>query len=226
MIEELTWDSVFFGKRIGTLNENDQKGFDPVKADQFDLIQCCCNIKNTDFIGKLEKHGFHYVDTRIDFILNIENYETETYQLADEEDIDSIKAIAAETFKESRYSNSYFNRNDSKRFYSKWAENAVLGKFDDYCLIVKEDGDIKGFITYKQADNKTSTIGLLGISMNNQGKGYGKRLVREYSYFSGLKGNSWINVSTQGTNLNAQIFYIKNGFIPKRIQSWYYYEKK
>ncbi len=223
MIRKLEWDSQFFKKEIGSIDEDDDKNLFIEILERYDLVQCCCDIKNTGYILKLERIGFHYIDTRIDFLMNIDKTGTREPVIAAEKDCDIIIDIAKEVFIYSRYNNSYFGSNQYKNFYAKWVENAILGQFDDLCIIKKNGNKIVGFITLKYIKNRTIQIGLLGVLKKYQGHGFAAALIEDAKFWAKKMGYDIISVATQGVNLSAQKFYIRQGFLPEKIGLWYYY---
>ncbi|WP_052759432.1 GNAT family N-acetyltransferase [Paenibacillus sp. DMB20] len=121
----------------------------------------------------------------------------------------------------------FFSRNKVNSFYQLWIEKSVKGSFDDYCLLFKSNGKILGFATIREhKDEKTASIGLLGITPESQGRGYGTRLIEDLKVFLVRRQIKQLMVATQGRNYKALNLYIKSGFKINKIESWFYWSKK
>lgn len=70
-------------------------------------------------------------------------------RLADVADIPALRALAAETLELSRFRPPWFSDDERRRFYAQWAENAVRGSFDHYCLVAARPGGIAGLVTFR-----------------------------------------------------------------------------
>ncbi len=229
MIRKLEWDSNFFGLNIAEIDPAKVVS-DTIDIDDFiaknniNLVQTCCNINDINKIHLFEGHGFHFIDLKVTYTLDIKktNFLLCDYSLASENDVKILKQIAKVAFTDSRYY-SILNLNKKKidNLYEVWLEKSVNGKFDDYCLKVCNNMDPIGFATLKLFDKK-ARIGLIGINPLFQGKSFGYRLLMAvYNFLVNKEVNS-LEVITQGKNVVAQNFYIKHGFKIKEIESWYY----
>lgn len=231
-IKKLDWDSKFFGFNIAHLNlRDDIFGKEVmyyidhfVKENEIRLIQTLCNISNLDGINYLEKSGFQYADTRIDFFTELNKYQfpNREFLLANEEDINDLKLIADSLFINSRYYYHLFNPVRVNELFKIWVEKSVKGLLDDYCIKVKRENKIAGFVTVKITDANTARIGLIGVAKEYSSKGVGKELLFSLFSFLSDKNTSVIYVATQGKNLLAQNFYISNKFLIDSINVWYY----
>ena len=84
------------------------------------------------------------------------------------------------------------------------------------------EGEIAGFATYKKISRSDSSIGLIATSKKFQNKGIGSKLILKCLDFAHSQKRKTLLVGTEGKNIAAQNFYIKNGFKIKKIESWYY----
>jgi len=231
MIKKLTWDSDFFGFGIAQLEELNEAS-DLIFVDEFAksnnirLVQTLTDLKNIHFIEILENSGFHYVDTRIDFVMDLSKKENKNIHWfkANESEIDDIKSIADSLYLKSRFYHSMFESDKVNELFKLWAEKAVNGEFDNLCLKSTIDGtnEVTGFVTIRFLNNTDARIGLIGVSKNHLGKGIGTYLIN--SAISYLKENKYekLYIATQGKNLGAINLYIKSGFKIKSIQNWFY----
>lgn len=232
MIKKLDWDSNHFGINIANLDYdhslNDFGDIEKfVRENKIKIMQCCCDISDVRFINFLEKNGFHFVDIKMTYFLDLKNIDKNDAQIAfaTNKDASVLKRIAASVFvNKSRYYNSFFNRIKADELFELWIENSINGKFDDLCIKFEQDGIVAGFITGKKTDDSNARIGLIGVDGNFQGRGIGAELLKSLFSFYKSEEVSNINVSTQGKNIVANNFYIKNGFIIKSVEAWLYKE--
>jgi dTDP-4-amino-4,6-dideoxy-D-galactose acyltransferase len=227
MLKKLEWDSKFWGLKIADLRfEN--VDFEEKKCDfsSYDIIQCKVEIDEKKIINFLESKKFNFINLEISLFRNLSSYNSKKiqYELAQKNDIAEICEISSNVFNESRF--DIFEKLTEKtinNFYSIWAKKSVLGTFDDYCLVERNnENEIIGFITLKLFDNNSAMVGLLGVNKLNQGTGIGSKLLNSAYSFLIEKNIERLIVSTQGTNYKALNFYYKNIFKLNKISSWYY----
>jgi dTDP-4-amino-4,6-dideoxy-D-galactose acyltransferase len=223
-IELLEWDSDFFNKRIGQLNF-EQNATMIENGHGFDLIQAKVLVTNYQQINLLNQLNFKLVEGEIDFSIdiNIENKDSNSVniQLATTSDVQQIKAIVDNSFTASRYRAPWFNEQQRNRFYQLWAEKAVLGTFDDICILIKDDKNIKGFVTLRFTDN-TARIGLICVNSNYQGQGIATTLLKQAMVYSQTKNCKQLYVATQLANSSAIALYTKSGFAINTMSYWFY----
>lgn len=120
-----------------------------------------------------------------------------------------VLKIAKESFIYSRFYNDKKLQN-SENIYVKWAENAFNKEDKFYCLYKMEE-KLAGYTLFS-IENEKLIIELIAVNKDIQAKGIGSELIKaldKYAYENNLKE---IHVGTQINNINAQNFYIKNGF--------------
>ena len=71
---------------------------------------------------------------------------------------------------------SFTNQEKFELLYSKWIDNSINKEFADKIFYIKESNEFIGFVTVKNSDS-FSTIGLIAVSENYQGKGIGRKLL-------------------------------------------------
>jgi len=223
-IKLLEWDSDFFNKRIGQLDIN-QNATVIKKPHNFDLIQA--KILTTDYqkIDVLNKLNFKLVEGELDFSLNINSAEqnkcSSTIQQATVEDIQQIKEVCTNSFTASRYRSPWFTQQQRNCFYQLWAEKAVLGTFDDICILIKQKNLIYGFVTLKFEQNN-ARIGLICVNTNNQGQGVATKLLKQAIQYCHTKNVQQLKVATQFANPSAIALYTKLGFTINNLSYWFY----
>jgi len=224
MIKELEWDSDFWKIKIADcIYENDNEINEYLNNKNVDLIQTQVNINKTESIRKLENLNFKFIDLNITYCISVDSYNmsAEKYIVANEQNVNDIENIAGQVFISSRY--NVLSIEKTKEFYKLWASKSVLGKLDDVCLIEKNENDeLEGFVTVKKISEDSARIGLIGVNPAHQNKSVGTKLINQAKNYLALKGVKRIFVSTQGSNIMAQNFYIRNGFKVYDVSAWLY----
>ncbi|MBU1118308.1 GNAT family N-acetyltransferase [Patescibacteria group bacterium] len=226
---KLDWDSEFFGHTIAELSGSvSRSGLEAVlneaKKSSIELIQACVDLSDVDQINMLEENGFLFWETKVTYEkkLSLEKKEKPQYIEAQENNVPALQNIASQVFVDSKYYAVGFDKKKVDTLYEVWVEKAVKGTFDDFCLIHQDEDDILGFITAKILDKKTARIGLIGVDPRHQSKGTGTQLLLSLDAKLAEEGIEKIQVSTQGKNVVANNFYIKNSFYLKESHVWLY----
>lgn len=231
-IKKLEWDSNYFGINIAELTLErdtvDKVFFEKIiNQSEFDFIQSKVSIADVLKISNLEKMNFKFADLKVTFTLNLKEFtlmKDERSLVATEYDSDALKKISRGIFIDSRYYGyeNLFSKYKVDELYEIWLEKSIMGVFDDICLKYCIDNQPVGFVTLKILSER-ARIGLIGVSNKFQSQGVGGKLIRNAVSFLRNKNVDFLDVSTQGKNIIAENFYIKQGFRLKEIESWYYY---
>jgi ribosomal protein S18 acetylase RimI-like enzyme len=88
-------------------------------------------------------------------------------------------------------------------------------------LVALDTGKPVGYISC-HLKGQIGQIGLLGVSANAQGKGYGSQLIEAAFCWFAEHGAGEVSVVTQGRNVGAQRVYQKYGFLTKSVHLWYH----
>jgi dTDP-4-amino-4,6-dideoxy-D-galactose acyltransferase len=104
--------------------------------------------------------------------------------------------------------------------YRSWIANSLNHIIADEVIVFNDD-EIKGLVSYKIKDNALD-IGLIAVDTNSRGKNIGTQLINYLKNISKAKMLSKINVVTQLDNKLACNFYRKNNFEISNIQYIYH----
>lgn len=220
------WESNFFNQTIFDFDFEENQNIIhswPEKS----LITAKVNASDYLNLNTVNRHGFNFCEGELFFqkIITPLEYSNDNIDfsncLANESSIDELKLIVIDLYTNSRFREPWFSDIDKDRFYQEWVENAVLSKFDDCCLVIKNNNLISGFITIRIRDNQAS-IGLIGVSKGFQKKGLGKKLLHLAEQYCAINGAENISVATQTSNFLAANLYSKSGFNISNIAYWFY----
>lgn len=227
-INTLEWESHFFAKKIGTVYNNEK--VTSIELQQYELLMNKVDVKNVDELDRFLKLGFILVEGELVFTQPInESYLQKRIMLdestlnykAKEIDIPQVVALAESSYSNSRFRSPWFSVDEQKEFYGTWIRKAILGEFDDVCLVLKTANEVQGYISLKKHDKKLS-VGLIAVSPDYRGKGIAQHLLQlSFKYALENKCES-ISVATQMSNVLATKLYIKSGFTLININYWLY----
>jgi GNAT superfamily N-acetyltransferase len=108
--------------------------------------------------------------------------------------------------------------------YTKWINSSVSGQMADTVFVAKDSltGGICGLITLK-AQPGSARIGLIAVSPEHQGKGYGKALMVAGEAWARTNGAKQLLVCTQLENQQACQLYGASGFSVKETLTSYHF---
>ncbi len=224
MVNELIWDSRFFGRKIGELRIPDRdfayarSALQKAKDEGFQYVICKIRSQDTSLIWFLESSGFYLSDIGITWRVKTAEFPfvgdkegrplRKSIVVAREEDIPMLKGMAKSLFLESRfYNDPFFSKEEADRLYEAWAENSVRGEAADVVFCLPE----KGFVTCRKTGDRGEIV-LIGIRKEFRGKGIGTALVEEAMEWFRVRGLVSVSVRTQMKNIEAMNFYLKLGF--------------
>jgi dTDP-4-amino-4,6-dideoxy-D-galactose acyltransferase len=218
-IDELAWESEFFGLRSAIVRlQDDGPALDASAFDGWARLQAKISASNTQQLDALQQFGFRLVEGEADFALPVPvDAVNPQAQTAVTGDIAPLRQIAATMFSQSRFRAPWYPEDASGRFYAQWIENAVKGVFDHECLLFRgANGGIEAFVSLRQLNAQEARIGLLG------GRGAGEKLMQAACFWAQQRQLTTIRVATQAGNLAAIRRYIRSGAIMESTAYWLY----
>lgn len=226
MLKQLGWESDFFQMNCAEVPEGTSQALDIRMFERFDWVQARRGVDDTKSIRSLEKAGFFLEDLRITFSKmlshNCDTSKNDTFQ-ASRSDIEAVRQISKSAFVEYSRFVSLVGAAKTANFYEAWAENAILGTHDDLCRVIKIDEECVGFVTLKCFKDGKSRIGLIGVVDRYKNRGIGKKLIASIENSALDLGCQEVAVVTEGKNIPAQRFYIRNGYNIDCIEYWHYW---
>jgi len=229
-INYLEWDSDFFKKNIGFINIDENFNFEIFKQEtkqkEYNLIylfeNSSNNFKNNNifFNFNSDKVCFEkdiYIKHKID--CNIIEYDDNILT-------SELEQLAYSSGKYSRFKlDTNFDKNDFFRLYKTWILNSINKQIADYVFVIKEYNIIKAMVTLKIINKQEvfGEIGLISVTDDAQGKGYGKALINACENILFINKINKLYVSTQSINTKACSFYFKCGFKEKEKNTIYHY---
>lgn len=235
VVQFLKWDTDFFKKRIARLcpsriNEKIvDMAFKFCRDRRIDCLYYLADSGHSESVKIAEQHGFHFVDIRLTFGMDLrqqsfQNKKPAGLKIRDARlsDIPHLRLIAGSNYELSRY---YFDRHFSKilcsKFYSDWISKACKGGALKV-LVATVGGEIAGYVTCEGDDDIRGRLSLVGVSGKFHGRGIGRLLVQNALQWFKEQGFLSVEVVTQGRNYGAQRLYQRCGFTTLKTQLWYH----
>ena len=220
MYKKREWESSFFKREIVDIAWEENNNLLHSSA----LVTTKLKAQDYKKIDHLLSLDFKYCEGEVHFLKDVKGHSDKlNFSIAKHSDFNEISQIVSGLYEFSRFRAPWFTENERDSFYAEWIRKAILGSFDDCCIILKDsnNGPIKGFVTIK-LNNSTSKIGLLGVNPENRGQGIGTELLAALEQYCISKLIKSISVATQISNLQAINLYIKNGYHVASTASWFY----
>ena len=178
------------------------------------FISAKVSIAPLDDSLALQDSGFRVVDTALTFEASrLEAADDRRIRLARPDDRSAIGAVAARSFKSSRFHLDPMIPNETAdRVKAAWAENYFTGRRGDLMLVAEQDGDVVGFLQALQSSNGTLVIDLLAVAEIAARRGLARAMIGRLATEGRRLGSTTLRVGTQAANLASCRLYESLGF--------------
>ena len=218
VLESLEWESAFFARPSAIVRLRDNApALQEADFSAWQRVQAKIPADRADLLDALQQHGFRLVEGEVDLSVTVARYASPGAEIATEQDIPTLRKMAALAFAQSRFRAPWYAPDDSGRFYAQWIENAVKGTFDHVCLVFRTDGgQIQGFVSLRRLNEHEARIGLLA------GRGMGEKLMQAALHWAQQQQSVTLRVATQMGNTAALKRYIASGANIDATAYWLY----
>ena len=236
--EFLSWDTEFFGHRIGRINGNqlDDKSVESIFAwsenNGIDCLYFLANSDDPDTIRSAEEHNFQLVEIRLTMERSLHDWQPDAHPTTSQnllirpgkpEDILALQEIAKNSYVDSRfYFDKCFSEEKWQAYYAAWVKKSFSGGAE-LVLVAEKEHEIVGYITGKIGESPTEGIyELTGVKPEARRAGVGQKLFRSGLDWYKQNGVEYVWLATQGRNVATQRMIQRNGFITKSCQLYYH----
>lgn len=222
------WESEFFKRPIFNIEPREVKKL--TESDFSELAQSslvCCKVKPSNYeeYNSLANLRFFLAEGEVLFSKKLSLTQPLEKQsigiFASTSELPGLLLKVKGLYTFSRFREPWFSVSQKDQFYQKWLENAVLGIFDDCCLLVIIRGEIAGFVTLRLHSSSVS-IGLIGVLPAFQGQGVGRQLLQLAEAYALENGKAEVTVVTQIANSPALKLYSANNYMISNTAYWFY----
>ena len=234
----LSWDSDFFGLRIGKITEGtlSPSVIDAILAwSSANKIDCLYYIADSDDIQSIrlaEENGFRNVEIRISYELSLDGWDPDTrkirnpdvhLRIARSDDMQILIDMSTDSFVNSRwYFDPDFPKDKTRAYYPIWIKNSVNG-FADFVLVAELKGQVLGYISGNRGkDGLEGTLEIMAVRPEARGLGIGHELFSGGLDWHVRNGTKNIVTNTQGRNITTNRMLIRLGLIIKDVQIYYH----
>lgn len=221
-IQELAWDSEFFGYKVGKVdlqNLTQNQDFELDRQD-YKLIYIFSNPNNKALEEKIKALGAKFLDRKTEYKLDLRKIKPKILQndeisfkfLTEENYKLDLINLAYESGRNSRFKlDPNLDNEEFKKLYDIWLLNSLKKEIAFDTIGMFYNNNLIGFITLGLKHNEAN-IGLLSIDSNYQNRGLGGLLLSFCFDYLKNKNFNFVYVTTQGLSLQATKFYEKNDF--------------
>jgi len=236
--EFLSWDSDFFGFRIGRITARSLSPsvvgaiHDWSSANNIDCLYYIADSDDIQSIRLAEENGFRNVEIRITYELSLDNWDPDTrkkrnsdihLRLASVQDLPELIDMSKDSFVNSRwYFDPNFPKSKTRAYYPVWIENSING-FADFVLAAELGGQVLGYISGNRGkDGLEGTLEIMAVRSEARGLGIGHELFSGGLDWHVRDGEKQIITNTQGRNITTNRMLIRLGLNIKDIQIYYH----
>ncbi|MDX2002623.1 MAG: GNAT family N-acetyltransferase [Chitinophagales bacterium] len=221
-IQHLSWDSDFFGFKVGSLRTpsltaTDMQAIQEVGTkENYRLLYLVVCPVNETAVEIAEKNGAFLANTKIIYRSGIQlvhgpiSANIRPYDPLNDDYVFLLE-LAYQSGVYSRFRlDKQIPETKFREMYQSWTQNSVNHRIADKVLVYDDNG-LKGFVTVKNGPEAAS-IGLLGVDKHSRGMGIGGKLCDAVRKVALQHHLNYVTVPTQLENGPACTFYQKNGF--------------
>jgi dTDP-4-amino-4,6-dideoxy-D-galactose acyltransferase len=231
MIQQLEWDSDFWGIKTGRLNLR-KEFFVPANLNEFEFVYIFSDrLLNQEELSQVD--GKIYLADEKRVYLKMLNRETALQNSnivsfsAERAISERLYDLAIQSGHYSRFSlDPHLPKDGFKQLYRTWLERSVSRAIADDVLVFETDNIIRGFITLGIKNNRPD-IGLVAVHSEDRSMGIGSHLLQSAELWAlNNSHNNEIQVVTQGANTGACNFYERNSYSVDTVTYIYHYWNK
>ena len=231
LCRQLEWDSQFFQRRIARIEGDrlDKQSLDPAlrwcKEKGIECLYFLCSPDDDNSVAVAEAAGFHLVDIRSELNWRIQATSESSPSFVrqyQESDLAMLQKIASQAYTNTRFNfDNHFPSEQVADLYKVWITTSCQNE-EHKVFVASSENKIVGFITCFFDTAEIGRIGLLGLSEEVKGRGYGRQLVQAAQQYFFSTSADEVRVVTQGRNLAAQRLYQSCGFRTYKLGLWYH----
>jgi ribosomal protein S18 acetylase RimI-like enzyme len=228
LVEELAWDSAFFGFPIGRI-----RGGSPSEAElslatsecRSRGIRCAyllCAVDAVESITLAIRHGFRLIDIRVTLDREVPSATPDAFgsRRARSEDVSELMRLTGPGFDRSRFFvDGRFPRERVEALFARWIARD-LESTEGEVAIVEREGRIAGFASGLVSADGTAQVGLVGVAPGFRGLGVGRQVMAGLLKLLANRGGPKVRVVSQGGNRGALRLYEECGFRMSSMDVW------
>lgn len=237
-IIDLNWDSETYGIKMGKVDANTIKNWDPSalrevfekKLEYYDHLFLVLDSRNIQEMYSIQQAGFYHIDTLLSvfknqFSIAEINKNHLHFRNAIKDDESKIKKLTNNAFCHSRLFKDPYLKNfsaDPNEIFFKWALDAIDNQ-NKNIIVLENQSIIVGYMVYS-IEEKSISLELIA-SLQNSKKGYGSILLKHLEQAALSNNLSSIEAGVNINNINAIQFYQRNQYKINKAFHYYHLHK-
>jgi dTDP-4-amino-4,6-dideoxy-D-galactose acyltransferase len=226
LVEQLQWDSAFFGLPIGRVSDDVAPSEVASAVREADDLQLCCvylcvAAHDHALIESAQEQGFLLRDIRVELARAVDGHPSSMtgIRAGRLDDMSWLTPIAQERFPDSRFFvDKGFPRSRSREFYVEWIRRGLTTEPRRQTLVTQ---DRLGFVVCGlEFPSRIGSIELIGVAEGAGGDGLGTSLIAAAGAFFIESSMITAQVVTQGSNIAAQRLYQASGYRTTATSLW------
>lgn len=228
LVEELAWDSAFFGFPIGRISAGRPSGAElsaAISECRSRGIKCAyllCAADAVESITLAIRHGFRLVDVRVTLDRDVPAAcpDVPGARRAGSRDLPELAGLAGAAFERSRFFvDGRFPRERVEALFARWIARD-FESVEGEVAILERDGRIAGFASGLVSGDGTAQVGLVGVAPGFRGLGVGRQVVAGLLKLLANRGVGRVRVASQGCNRGALRLYEECSFRTSSMDVW------
>lgn len=226
LIEQLEWDSAFFGIPVGRVRS--EVGVDEIaavigEAEQRKLrcVYLLVPADNSRLVTVAEECGFRVREIRVELQRSVAGHPAriDGLRVGSLEDLSVLAPIARSRIRGTRFfADDHFASERAAELYVEWLRRGLTDTTERQTLV---DGNNRGFVVcHKDVASGIGTIELIAVDQDAAGRGLGKSLIAGAGAVFRESRMHTATVVTQGSNINAQALYQSCGYRTAKMFYW------
>jgi dTDP-4-amino-4,6-dideoxy-D-galactose acyltransferase len=229
----LPWDTEHWGFPVARLNETTLTEEIAAKAIQWcekHRIKClyfAADGRRAETLQLAEKHGFRFVDVRVDLERGLHdasaNIADGACREAVPQDLPAIEQLARTAHEDSRFfKDTSFDRATAGDLYAIWIARDLRERRVFVAVSAGEPTYPLGYVSVSEESGRVGRIGLVAVIPEARGGGLGNLLVQCALAWCRSRDADFVRVATQGTNVPALRLYECCGFKTADVKVWFH----
>lgn len=216
----LKWDSDFFKRRMGAVRVERAWGEKELKwaeKEGFEPLVIFSEVEQP-----ILDRPWNYRELRLTFAKTVSLREVKHLNIhVPLKSSSRLLEIFLQSGRFSRFRLDSVLRPYFKTLYSRWLENAIAGKFDDFIFCTVDGDQPTGVVTLKKVEGYLQ-LGIIAVAEGYRGRGIGGELIAFAEDKAIELGYHELRVVTQAQNVGAIAFYENNG-LREIKREWVYH---
>lgn len=210
-IKPLTWDTEFFGRKVGKLEIDREIGPEELKCFEksgFDSVYIFSALQQPFSVSD----HLPLMDKKVTLLKeNFDEIEEGSLFFSPSRPTPLLEKLFLQSGQHSRFKLDNVFSPEFEALYGTWLRNSLSGEFADHVICAGTPGSPEGIVVLKK-NGDALHISIIAVAESHRGQRIGKKLIGKAVSIAKGSSLSSLTVDTQEANFGAVAFYKKMGF--------------